>query len=255
MLNTEEFLALEDKWKRYKIIYFSRYIIFLLVVCVSLILFFSASTFFSKNNSAKIVSFNNVTENATTILNTTNTTPQVVQSNTNNGSQASLIVFSIDDFNKLLENMSNKNNLDTAEKIVKNERETFKDNSINDDIDSNKAEIEEPVKNKILIETNEEQNIVSLQKRYYNTNNIVFATMLSEEYYEIKDYTNSLKWALEANEKDSQSELSWIMFAKSKYRLGAKDEAINALKVFLKHKKSPSVANLLKQITNDDLFY
>lgn len=100
----------------------------------------------------------------------------------------------------------------------------------------------------IKIESQEVNSIQYLKEKFEKTNNIIFALMLAEEYYIAKDYTQSNKWALIANQIDSENEKSWLWFAKSKVKLGQKDDAIIALKAYLKHNKSTAVQTLLNQI-------
>ena len=77
---------------------------------------------------------------------------------------------------------------------------------------------------------------------------ITFAIMLAEEYYTNKNYSECNKWALIANNIDAENEKSWIWFAKSKVKLGQKNDAILALKTYLKSNKSQSIQSLLNQI-------
>ena len=100
----------------------------------------------------------------------------------------------------------------------------------------------------IKIESQEINSIQYLKEKFEKTNNIIFALMLAEEYYIAKDYVQSNKWALIANQLDSENEKSWLWFAKSKVKLGHKDDAIVALKAYLKHNKSTAVQTLLNQI-------
>ena len=51
-----------------------------------------------------------------------------------------------------------------------------------------------------------------------------------------------------ANNIDTENEKSWILFAKSKVKLGQKNDAILALKTYLKSNKSQSIQSLLNQI-------
>lgn len=101
----------------------------------------------------------------------------------------------------------------------------------------------------IKIETHEINSIQYLKEKFDSTHNIVFALMLAEEYYLNKNYNESNKWALIANNIDAGNEKSWLWFAKSKYKLGHKDDAILALKAYLKNNKSSAVESLLNQIT------
>ena len=67
--------------------------------------------------------------------------------------------------------------------------------------------------------------------------------------YTTKNYTESSKWALIANQLDPDSEKSWLWFAKSKLKLGQKEDAIVALKAYLKTNKSKAAQTLLNQIS------
>lgn len=110
--------------------------------------------------------------------------------------------------------------------------------------------LEEPKpKGVIKIETHEVNSIQYLKEKFEKTHNIVFALMLAEEYYLTKNYNESNKWALIANNVDSENEKSWIWFAKSKLKLGHKEDAILALKAYLKNNKSKAAQSLLNQIT------
>ncbi len=106
---------------------------------------------------------------------------------------------------------------------------------------------------KIDIEMKDIDSIQYLKDKFKKTNDIIFALMLCENYYSQKDYKSSLKWSIIANDIDSDSERSWIWFAKSKYRLNQKDDAIKALKSFLKRDDSAYIKSLLRQIVNGEM--
>ncbi len=109
--------------------------------------------------------------------------------------------------------------------------------------------LEEPkAKGFIQIETKEVNSLQYLKERFEKTHNIVFALMLSEEYYKNKNYSESNKWALIANNMESENEKSWILFAKSKFKLGQKEDAVIALQAYLKSNKSKAAQGLLNQI-------
>lgn len=109
--------------------------------------------------------------------------------------------------------------------------------------------LEEPKQKGIIkIETHEVNSIQYLKEKFDKTHNIVFALMLAEEYYLNKNYTESNKWALIANNIDADNEKSWVWFAKSKIKLGQKEDAVVALKAYLKSNKSKAVQSLLNQI-------
>jgi len=105
----------------------------------------------------------------------------------------------------------------------------------------------------IKIESKEVNSIEYLKNKFEKTNNIIFALMLAEEYYSNKNYTESNKWALMANHIDAENEKSWLWFAKSKVKLGQKEDAIVALKAFLKTNKSQAAQTLLNKINLGEL--
>lgn len=107
----------------------------------------------------------------------------------------------------------------------------------------------------IAIDMKEIDTITYLKEKYYATSSIVFALMLCEEYYDNKNYKESLKWALTANDIDSENTKTWFWFAKSKVKLNQKDDAIKALKAYLANNSSKRLSTLLNKIelgdTND----
>ncbi len=110
----------------------------------------------------------------------------------------------------------------------------------------------EPVeeKPKILISSQKLGNLSFIKKKFYATNNVSFSNLISKRLYEAKKYKKALKWALISNEIDNENIDSWIMFAKSKVKLGKKDDAISALNSFLKKHESRKVEKLISEITS-----
>lgn len=100
----------------------------------------------------------------------------------------------------------------------------------------------------ITIDTKKIDTITYLKNKFYSTSNIVFALMLSEEYYKKSDYKESLKWSLTANDIDYKNEKTWYWFAKSKVKLNQRDDAIRALKAFLLNNESSKLQTLLHKI-------
>jgi hypothetical protein len=84
-----------------------------------------------------------------------------------------------------------------------------------------------------------------LKDKFDATGNIVFALMVSEEYYHAGQYNDAIRWALTANELDPKNERSWILFAQSKAKLNHPQEAIMALEEFLKSNNSGKIESLL----------
>jgi len=112
---------------------------------------------------------------------------------------------------------------------------------------------EEKPKGFIKIETQEVNSIKYLKERFDKSHNIIFALMLADEYYIAKNYQESNKWAITANTIDADNEKSWILFAKSKVKLGKKEDAISALEAYLKNNKSnKTVQSVLNRILSGE---
>ena len=65
------------------------------------------------------------------------------------------------------------------------------------------------------------------------------ALLVAKTYYKNAEYVESEKWSLTANKLNNSLEESWLLFAKSKAKLGKKKEALKILVSY--HKKSHSV--------------
>jgi hypothetical protein len=87
-------------------------------------------------------------------------------------------------------------------------------------------------------------------KKFKKTNDFKLALKLSRLYYTSKDYKKSLKWAMIANELNDKDDRSWILFAKTKIKLGDKSIAKKALITYNKTYHSKKVKELLKRIAS-----
>lgn len=74
----------------------------------------------------------------------------------------------------------------------------------------------------------------SIEDRYYDSKDINLAIKIANDKFNLGDYSGARDWALEINGLDEKNMEGWLIFAKSSYKLGRKDEAITALNAFLK---------------------
>jgi len=116
-----------------------------------------------------------------------------------------------------------------------------------------KTEIKRENRIQINMEPSSADTTQYLKEKFYATGNIVFALMVSEEYYHMGQYNDSIRWALTANELDPKNEHSWILFAQSKAKLGRPQEAIMALEEFLKTNNSGKIESLLVKLKRGTL--
>jgi len=210
---------------------------------------------------ATIKKENNITKNIIkTKKNISNMTEEVIKldeniSNTNNNIEKKLI-FHIEPQSTTATNTKTTGILRLNRYFLNKEYNIKKQKNINSvkNIDKNDTILKEKyVKPKIHIEMRDVDSTQYLKEKFQKTHDLVFALMLCKNYYSQKNYRESLKWSIIANDVNSQSEQSWMWFAKSKYRLNKKKDAIKALKAFLQSNKSKSIRLLLKDIINGEV--
>lgn len=273
MLSTTEIVELEKKVSRYRIKHQIRYVIYVLLALMIIGggIYFYYNIFYKKQSNEIIDK---------------NTTTQIIQLDSNVSKQipTETIPEKIVEKKQITENkreetltlhlpILTKNNADSLMKTVEKKQipkeeelesrmivrkksssaeETFY-RSIEETIQSGNIMDppplgEEKQKGLIKIETQEVNSIQYLKEKFEKTHNIIFAIMLAEEYYLSKNYALSNKWALIANSIDADNEKSWLWFAKSKVKLGQKEDALVALQAYLKKNKSNAIQSLLNQI-------
>lgn len=84
-----------------------------------------------------------------------------------------------------------------------------------------------------------------LLKRYNAVQNFENAYALAHFYFEQKSYGEVVTWAKETSKHNSQSEKPWILYAKAKFYLGDRTEAIRSLELFLSYINSKEAQELL----------
>jgi len=74
---------------------------------------------------------------------------------------------------------------------------------------------------------------------------------LANMYYDKRKYSKAAYWALQTNRLSGDIEQSWLIFAKSKAKIGKKNEAIRVLSQYVKRSKSEKAKKLLKKLKNN----
>lgn len=99
------------------------------------------------------------------------------------------------------------------------------------------------------LETKEElSDLEYLKLKFAETNSIYFALDIADTYYSKGKYKDARDWALTANKINAKNDDSWILFAKSSYKLGFKEQAINSLNNYLKNNNSKKIKEALELI-------
>jgi len=93
-----------------------------------------------------------------------------------------------------------------------------------------------------------EATVRDMEGRFASTNDKDDALFIATYYFDQKKYKKALKWSLEVNKIDSGIEDSWLIFAQSKYKLGARKEAIRILQAYYDRSGSEKAHKLLTQL-------
>jgi len=282
MFNAEEIIELEKKWLKYKVKQKSKLYFFLLLVIIisSFVIYtvyFPQQVHITKQNIIKeitkkpeIKKEKTIKKTKTLVKKNTNIIHIPIESNITKKEIVKLpkVVlkkdnskpyhFKIEPTDQGSELFSSNGFLTLNLLHEDNKQNTLKENKREivqpiRDIQSNisKQEVQKE-KKKISIDMQEIDTIAYLKDKYYSTSSIVFGLMLAEEYYYEKKYKNSLKWALIANDIDSQNTKSWYWFAKAKVKLNQKEDALKALKAYLSNNSSKRLSTLLHKIELGD---
>jgi len=102
-----------------------------------------------------------------------------------------------------------------------------------------------------IIETTSISAYEDVEKRFYQSHNIDDALFLAKSYYKKGNYKKAEQWAFETNQLDSTLEESFLIFVKSKMKLGQKNEVISILNQYLKHNNSKDARVLLEKMKNE----
>ena len=85
----------------------------------------------------------------------------------------------------------------------------------------------------------------SLLKNFHSNSTFKTALELAQYYFDLKEYPKAIAWAKESSKLGPTSEKPWLIYAKSKFHIGEKDEAIRSLEIYLGYSSSKEVKDLL----------
>jgi len=104
------------------------------------------------------------------------------------------------------------------------------------------------VPQKINFQTSSTNYVEIIEKKFQKSHKPREAMLLAKAYYKEGNYKKSEKWALAANKLNNSLEESWLLFAKSKAKLGKRKEAIKILISYYKKGHSAKAKELIGQI-------
>ena len=104
-----------------------------------------------------------------------------------------------------------------------------------------------------IIETSSVSAYKDVAKRFKQTHDTDDSLFLARSYYRKGNYKKAEYWALQTNKINGNIEESWLIFAKSKVKLGRKNEAIDILTKYIKKSNSAEAQGLLNKIKKGTL--
>ncbi len=78
------------------------------------------------------------------------------------------------------------------------------------------------------------------------------ALLIAKTFYIKQQYAKAIKWSLRANTFDKTDPKTWILFAKSAYKMGKKERALEALRAYLEYLEDPRVKELYIQMVQGE---
>lgn len=146
--------------------------------------------------------------------------------------------------------LSNRENIANTQSKLNDVRSIDIPHNIAQDNISNTVE-SKPLINISSEKITKEKEIEFKINDFKNTNSYDTAIEIAEYYFSIKDYNNSIRWSLNASEADSKGKTkaqSFIIYAKSLYANGKKEQAIDVLNRYIAKTNSRDAIEALKNI-------
>jgi tetratricopeptide (TPR) repeat protein len=104
-----------------------------------------------------------------------------------------------------------------------------------------------PTHNNRLLEVSNQSIIPSTPDELYQRSpKFETALSIARDLYLKENYTEAAIWAKKANQMNREAEESWLLYARSYYAQGKKNEAISVLELFLNYKDSKAASDLIK---------
>jgi tetratricopeptide (TPR) repeat protein len=100
--------------------------------------------------------------------------------------------------------------------------------------------------NRLLEVSNASATPMSPEQIYQRSPKFETALGIARDFYTKEDYSQAATWAKKANQMNREAEEAWLLYAKSYYAQGKKNEAIGVLELYLNYKDSKAASDLIK---------
>ncbi len=229
-MRSNRFEELEKKCKRLRYKTFIKYTLFLIFfVSLMLLILFTIQTKKSKHIPAK----HQILKQHKIIKNQTKKSKKLIELN------LELNMSKIDITKK-------SKHIPAKHKIAKKQSKKLKK-------DSNISVIVKkiPKKSNFIIHFTPVSQEIVLLKNYNSVQNYNNAIKLAIYYFNLKEYEKAIYYAKIASKLKADKSISWIIYAKSKYKLNQRQDAIGALETYLNYFYSKDADMLLQKYKVD----
>ncbi|MDD4854640.1 MAG: CDC27 family protein [Sulfuricurvum sp.] len=102
--------------------------------------------------------------------------------------------------------------------------------------------------NSHLFEVNTPSKITVLDpsSTFNNSPKYETALTIARDFYTKNEFSDAAVWAKKANQMNREGEEAWLLYAKSYYAQGRKNEAIGVLELYMNYKDSKAASELLR---------
>ncbi len=100
--------------------------------------------------------------------------------------------------------------------------------------------------NRLLEVSNASSNPLTPEQTYQHSPKFETALGIAHDFYLKEEYAQAAIWAKKANQMNREAEEAWLLYAKSYYAQGKKNEAISVLELYLNYKDSKVASDLIK---------
>jgi len=104
-----------------------------------------------------------------------------------------------------------------------------------------------------IVKTTSPSAYKEVEKRFHKFHDADDSLFLASGYYAKGKYKKAEYWALETNKINMNLEESWLIFAKTKAKLGHKNEAMRILKSYMQKTNSEKAKDIFIKIKNGTL--
>ena len=103
-----------------------------------------------------------------------------------------------------------------------------------------------PTPTNSLLEVSTASTSMTPEQAYRRSPKFETALDIARDFYTKENYSQAAIWAKKANQMNREAEEAWLLYAKSYYAQGKKNEAISVLELFLNYKDSKAASDLIK---------